>query len=38
MSTPATGVGIEDTVLLPDGQRAASNAELVQAARELGAG
>src|SRR5581483_9198867 len=33
-----TRVGFEDTVLLPDGQRAASNAELVMAARELGAG
>jgi uncharacterized protein (DUF849 family) len=33
-----TRVGFEDTVLLPDGQRAASNAELVQAARALGAG
>jgi uncharacterized protein (DUF849 family) len=33
-----TRVGFEDTVLLPDGRRAASNAELVKAARELGAG
>jgi len=33
-----TRVGFEDTVLLPGGQRAGSNAELVQAARDLGAG
>ena len=33
-----TRVGFEDTFLLPGGQRAASNAELVRAARELGAG
>jgi uncharacterized protein (DUF849 family) len=33
-----TRVGFEDTFLLPDGQRAASNAELVEAARDLGAG
>ena len=33
-----TRVGFEDTVLRPDGERAASNAELVQAARDLGGG
>ena len=33
-----TRVGFEDTVLLPDGQRAASNAELVRAARDSGLG
>lgn len=33
-----TRVGFEDTVLLPDGQTAATNAELVAAAYELGAG
>jgi uncharacterized protein (DUF849 family) len=33
-----TRVGFEDTLLLPDGTPARSNAELVRAARELGAG
>ncbi|MDH2445396.1 3-keto-5-aminohexanoate cleavage protein [Amnibacterium sp. CER49] len=33
-----TRIGFEDTLLLPDGTRAASNAELVAAARALGAG
>lgn len=33
-----TRVGFEDTLLLPDGRPAASNAELVAAAYELGAG
>ncbi len=33
-----TRVGFEDTLLLPDGQLAASNADLVRAAYELGAG
>jgi len=33
-----TRVGLEDTFLLPDGKRAANNAELVRAARERGAG
>jgi len=33
-----TRVGFEDTLLLPDGQRATSNADLVRAAYELGAG
>jgi uncharacterized protein (DUF849 family) len=33
-----TRVGFEDTFLLPDGRPAASNAELVGAARDLGAG
>jgi uncharacterized protein (DUF849 family) len=33
-----TRIGFEDTLFLPDGTRAASNAELVAAARELGAG
>lgn len=33
-----TRVGFEDTFLLANGRRAASNAELVRAARELGAG
>jgi uncharacterized protein (DUF849 family) len=33
-----TRVGFEDTFLLPDGQPAASNADLVRAAYELGAG
>jgi uncharacterized protein (DUF849 family) len=33
-----TRVGFEDTLLLPDGTPAASNAELVRAAWELGAG
>jgi uncharacterized protein (DUF849 family) len=33
-----TRVGFEDTLLLPDGRPAGSNAELVAAARELGAG
>jgi uncharacterized protein (DUF849 family) len=33
-----TRVGFEDTLLLPDGSSAASNAELIAAARELGAG
>ncbi len=33
-----TRVGLEDTVLLPDGRMAGSNAELVRAAYELGAG
>jgi uncharacterized protein (DUF849 family) len=33
-----TRIGFEDTFLLPDGSRAASNADLVRAARELGAG
>jgi uncharacterized protein (DUF849 family) len=32
-----TRVGFEDTLLLPDGSSAASNAELIAAARELGA-
>lgn len=34
----ATRVGLEDTFLLPDGTTAASNADLVRAACELGAG
>jgi uncharacterized protein (DUF849 family) len=34
----ATRVGLEDTFLLPDGTEAASNADLVRAARRLGAG
>jgi uncharacterized protein (DUF849 family) len=33
-----TRVGFEDTFLLPDGRPAANNAELVAAARDLGAG
>jgi uncharacterized protein (DUF849 family) len=33
-----TRVGLEDTVYLPDGTPARSNAELVRAARDLGAG
>jgi len=33
-----TRAGLEDTFLLPDGTTAASNAELVRAAYELGAG
>jgi uncharacterized protein (DUF849 family) len=33
-----TRVGFEDTLLLPDGQLATSNADLVRAAYELGAG
>lgn len=33
-----TRIGLEDTLLLPDGTRAASNAALVGAARSLGAG
>ena len=33
-----TRVGFEDTLLLPDGRPAGSNAELVAAAREFGAG
>jgi uncharacterized protein (DUF849 family) len=33
-----TRVGFEDTLLLPDGQPATSNADLVRAAYELGAG
>jgi uncharacterized protein (DUF849 family) len=33
-----TRIGFEDTLLLPDGGRATSNAELVAAARALGAG
>ncbi|BDZ45291.1 3-keto-5-aminohexanoate cleavage protein [Naasia aerilata] len=33
-----TRIGLEDTLLLPDGRVAAGNAELVAAARELGAG
>jgi uncharacterized protein (DUF849 family) len=33
-----TRVGFEDTLLLPDGRPAASNADLVRAAYELGAG
>ena len=33
-----TRVGFEDTLLLPDGQPAVSNADLVRAAYELGAG
>ena len=33
-----TRIGFEDTLLLPDGTRAASNAALVRAARKLGAG
>lgn len=33
-----TRVGFEDTLLLPDGQPAISNADLVHAANELGAG
>jgi uncharacterized protein (DUF849 family) len=33
-----TRIGFEDTLSLPDGTRAASNAELVAAARHLGAG
>jgi len=33
-----TRVGFEDTLLLPGGERARSNADLVRAARELGAG
>jgi uncharacterized protein (DUF849 family) len=33
-----TRVGFEDTLHLPDGRRAASNADLVTAARNLGAG
>jgi uncharacterized protein (DUF849 family) len=33
-----TRVGFEDTLLLPDGQRAASNADLVRVAYEIGAG
>lgn len=33
-----TRVGFEDTLLLPDGKPAASNADLVRAAYELGAG
>jgi uncharacterized protein (DUF849 family) len=33
-----TRIGFEDTVLLPDGARAASNAALVDAAQKLGAG
>jgi uncharacterized protein (DUF849 family) len=34
----ATRIGLEDTLLLVDGSRAAGNEELVRAARELGAG
>ncbi|HYZ55847.1 MAG TPA: 3-keto-5-aminohexanoate cleavage protein [Streptosporangiaceae bacterium] len=33
-----TRVGLEDTLYLPDGSRARSNADLVAAARDLGAG
>ncbi len=33
-----TRVGLEDTILLPNGERASGNAALVQAARKLGAG
>lgn len=33
-----TRVGLEDTLYLPDGSRARSNADLVTAARNLGAG
>jgi uncharacterized protein (DUF849 family) len=33
----ATRVGLEDTVFMPDGSTARSNAELVQAAYNLGA-
>ena len=33
-----TRIGLEDTLLLPDGTRAASNPALVRAARKLGAG
>jgi uncharacterized protein (DUF849 family) len=33
-----TRVGFEDTLVLPDGQRAASNADLVRVAYEIGAG
>lgn len=33
-----TRVGFEDTLHLPDGSRASSNADLVTAARSLGAG
>ena len=33
-----TRIGFEDVLLLPDGSRAPSNAALVTAARELGAG
>ncbi|MFI5804184.1 3-keto-5-aminohexanoate cleavage protein [Streptomyces sp. NPDC051561] len=31
----ATRIGLEDTLLLPDGTRASSNAQLVEAAREI---
>jgi uncharacterized protein (DUF849 family) len=34
----ATRVGLEDTLLMPDGSPAGSNAELVRTARDLGAG
>jgi aminoglycoside/choline kinase family phosphotransferase len=33
-----TRVGLEDTLRLPDGSRARGNADLVAAARDLGAG
>jgi len=33
-----TRVGLEDTLYLPDGSRARDNADLVTAARKLGAG